>query len=920
MLKKKFLYLFSFFILFSLSFSSNLETSSNLITGELENGLKYYILQNKKPQDRASLNLIVKSGSLSENPTQKGLAHFLEHMAFNGTKKYKKNDLIKYLQSLGLTFGGDLNAYTSFEETVYELKIPSDIKDLKIAADVLYEWSTNITLNQKDIDDEKNIILEEWRLSQGITKRVGDIQKNILFGDSFYSKRYPIGDPNIIKSATKANLMDFYKNNYQPKNMAVVAVGDFNSKDVAKIIDTTFNKLKNTKKVVNKTYKISSHSKNTITYFSDPEITKTNVNIMWKYNSSPIKSEEAYKDILIKNILNSIINSRLSDISLEKSSPFVYSTFYNFNLNKETGVYASSSLIKNDKVQETIDSIFKNIKDISLNGVKENEFYKEVKNIKNNSKFIFNNRESITNDEYLSSIRDQILKENTFLNISDDFNISNKLLENIKPIDIKNQALNIINDDYDIFITSNKSKASFPSKDEINKSINNIKNNDNLNLNISWKPTNLISSLKPKGNIVSENNEKLYKKFELSNGLQVLYKQTDFEKDKIYITLIKGTGSSNFSFEKYINSIVYPSIISSSGVSNIDYKNLNNYFKGKNFSVTPFISDYSQGFNILTNKENLTEALNFFTQSVYSQNLSPQVLSSLLDSYKEIIKNQNNSPTFNFKETYLLALNNHNPRRKSLTLKDLDLISLKNIKDIHSTNTNFDGYNISIIGSIDETHLKEILENYFANLPVKNTHSSLKELGIKYPQNIIKKEIIQGTDKKSTVVLTFPYKGKINRENKLLYKATSNLLNTLLLENIREKKGGVYSISSFANISKLNYGENYLQIYFNTDPQKTKAVISDIFKTIKDLQNGKFDQTKIKDLQTNYNLAYESSLKTNDFWLNFLNKKNLISDYEFYSPIMYNNTINFKSIVNFSKKSIDTNNYIEVILLPQRED
>ncbi|WP_297487239.1 pitrilysin family protein [uncultured Cetobacterium sp.] len=919
MLKKNILYFFCFITIFSLSFSENLIPSSDLISGKLDNGLKYYILKNKKPEQRASLNLIVSRGSLAENDTQQGLAHFLEHMAFNGTKKYKKNELVKYLQSLGLKFGGDLNAYTSFNETVYELKVPSSIPDLKIALDVLKEWSANITLNQKDINDEKNIILEEWRLRQGIAKRIGDIQQKILFGDSFYSKRFPIGKTKIIETATKENLEKFYLKNYQPKNMAIVIVGDFNPHEIIPFIKKTFKTLENTDNLSKKNYQIPIASKNSITVFTDPEITKTKLDITWKYKTSPVNSIENYKKLIVTNLLDSIINSRLNNISLNKDSPFIYSSMYNFNLNTNTGVHGVSALIKNNNTLNTTKIIFENLKDISLNGIHSSELNGEIKNEINNAKFAYNNRDSISNSTYLNSIRDQILENNTFLTIKDDYKISSKILKSITDIDIKNEAKNIINRNYDILITSPENNASLPNKKEIENTISQVLADNSIKININSK-TNALKNLNlSKGNIISETHYKDYSKFILSNGLQVLYKKTAFDKDKIFIDLTKYQGSSNYNFNTYINSLFLTNIVSNSGVSNIGYKNLNSYFKGKNFSVTPFISDYSQGFTITSDKENLSEALNYFENSIYKQNFSNEILNSTLENYKELIKNQNNSPMYNFKETYLTSLNSNNPRRKSLTLKDLSLVSLNNIKNIYDNMINFNNYKISIVGSLNEEDVKTILENNFANLPTKNNDFSLKNLNIQYPKNIIKKEIIQGIDKKSTVIITLPYHGKVTKENTVLYKATANVLNTLLLENIREKNGEVYSISTFANIDKLNYGENYLQIYFSTNPKNIKTTIKEVFKTINSLQKGKFKNEKIKDIKENYRLNFETALKTNDLWLNYLNKKNLISDYEFYSPMLYNNIVDYKSIVNFSQKSIDKKNYVEVILLPKKE-
>ncbi|MGL4904220.1 MAG: M16 family metallopeptidase, partial [Cetobacterium sp.] len=318
---------------------------------------------------RASLNLVVKAGSLLETEKEQGLAHFLEHMAFNGTTKYKKNELVKYLQSLGLSFGGDLNAYTSFSETVYKLQIPTNKEDLNTGFDVLKEWSSEITLDEKDIENEKKIIIEEWRLRQGISQRIGDIQKNIIFGESHYSKRYPIGLPETINSATSELLKGYYKKWYQPQNISIIAVGDFNEKDVENIIIQNFSSLKNTNEISKPEFQIPLPTKNNITIFTDAELTTTNLNILWKQNSKPLNTKEIFQKNIEKILLNSIVNTRMSILSKDKNSPFSYSSVYDFSLNKDINIFASSSSVKDNNIKETLTDVLNNLKDISLNGI-----------------------------------------------------------------------------------------------------------------------------------------------------------------------------------------------------------------------------------------------------------------------------------------------------------------------------------------------------------------------------------------------------------------------------------------------------------------------------------------------------------------------------------------------------------------------
>ncbi|MCQ8212511.1 insulinase family protein [Cetobacterium somerae] len=925
MKKRILLFTLMFFTLQLLVFSNSttdLKVSENLISGTFDNGLQYYIFKNKKPENRASLNLVVKAGSLYEEEDQQGLAHFLEHMAFNGTTKYKKNELIKYLQSLGLSFGGDLNAYTSFSETVYKLQVPTSKKDLETGFDVLKEWASEVTLDSKDVENEKNIIIEEWRLRQGISQRVGDLQKKILYGDSWYSKRFPIGFPETIKNATSKRLRDYYEKWYQPENMAVVAVGDFNVDEVKQLITNNFSQLKNKTKVVDEHFSIALPKEDSVTIFTDPELTTTNFNIMWKEPIISINTEDSFKKNLEKILLNSILNTRFSILSKDKDSPFIYSSIYNFPLNKDTGIYAVSSLIKDNNINQSITYIIDNLKDISINGISKTELENEKINLLNNLKTILNNKESIKNDTFMDSIIDYILNNNVFMEPDTEYILTNKIIENIDTNDLKGIAQSILSSNYDVLLTSRENmKETLPKEKDIKDLIDLLLSQNTTSIKLNSFNTKLVDLKLVPGTSKILSVEKDYTKLLLSNGIEVLYKKTTFDKDKITFKLTKLQGNSSLNYSQYINSLFLPEILSSSGVGDIDYSSLELYFKGKNFSVEPFIDDYTQGFLISTNKENLSEALKYFRTLISDPKFDENIIESNLKTNRELIKNRDFSPRALLKKEYLETLNNNHPRKKPLTLEDLSYINQNELNNtFNNLFTNFKDYKLTIVGSIDEKTLLKDLDYYFANLPTNENSQSYKPLDVSYPNTYIKKVVTKGVDKKATVILTFPYIGDFSIENRVMYGALSNLLNILLIEDVREKIGGVYSISSSSNLEKLNFGENYLQIAFNTDTKRVDEVISKVKQTIKNIQDGNFPENKILDIQKNYELNFEIALKTNNFWDNFLDKKNLISDYEFYTPMRYNKIVDYNSIRSFSNRVLNINNCVEVILLPEKEE
>ena len=295
---KNFLFIL-LFTLFSLSLSGkNFENSKNLISGKLENGIHYYIYKNNKPENKAMLNLVVKTGSLMEEDNEQGIAHFMEHMAFNGTTKFEKNEMIKYLQSIGLSFGGDLNAYTSFDRTVYKLLVPTTPKELEDGIEVLREWASEATLSPQEIDSEKKVVIEEWRLRQGLAQRLGDVQKKALFEGSRYFDRFPIGLPEIINEADQNLVKGFYQKWYQPENISIIAVGDFDTNQIENFIHKYFNYQGTQKGKTPMEYSLKK-LKNKYVVFSDDEIRYNTFTITKILDRDVIKDEKSMKNSII---------------------------------------------------------------------------------------------------------------------------------------------------------------------------------------------------------------------------------------------------------------------------------------------------------------------------------------------------------------------------------------------------------------------------------------------------------------------------------------------------------------------------------------------------------------------------------------------------------------------------------------------
>lgn len=911
---KSFLFIL-LFTLFSLSLSGkNFENSKNLISGKLENGIHYYIYKNNKPENKAMLNLVVKTGSLMEEDNEQGIAHFMEHMAFNGTTKFEKNEMIKYLQSIGLSFGGDLNAYTSFDRTVYKLLVPTTPKELEDGIEVLREWASEATLSPQEIDSEKKVVIEEWRLRQGLAQRLGDVQKKALFEGSRYFDRFPIGLPEIINGADQNLVKGFYQKWYQPENISIVAVGDFDTNQIENFIHKYFNYQGTQKGKTPKEHSLKK-LKNKYVVFSDDEIRYNTFTITKILDRDVIKDEKSMKNSIIDQLLFNILNTRLNNLQKESDTPFLQSLVYKYDINNSQDIFSAVAVIKNNKLSEGITLLNNFLKSSAKNGVTDYELELEKENLINNYKNLVTNKESITHETYADSLVEHVMSGECFIDIDEEFNIYSTLIKNITTKDLNKRIKKIYKENSLYFLTTSTSQNKINEK-QLEELIKESKNSNKI-IDFSIKPVILTPLKTSLGSFTKETDGK----YLLSNGIKVFSKKTDFDKDKIYIKLFKKEGSSSNDYTTFINSTIAPTIIEQSGVGNLKPTDIDTFMKGKNFSISSYISDYEQGFIISTDRKNLELALEYMNYLIYEPKVDKIIYENTISDLKESLNNRNNSPQIVYRDKIREIYSGKNNRKLPLSEKDLTLISPEKVLNIYKEKfSNFSEYNLIVVGSFTEEELEKNLKTYVASLPSKKSETTITPLDLKIPKNIVKEKVIKGVDKKATVTLIFPYNFKYGYKEKTLYNSFSQILNIALIEDIREKIGGVYSISSRTSLSPNNYGEDKMVISYSCDISRVDEIEKAVLQSLENLLYKDIDKEKINSVVKNYELSYNTEMKENSFWFNYLYQKITVPNYKLATPEEYKELVTKENIWKVNRKAINLKNYISVTLIPEKEE
>ena len=911
---KSFLFIL-LFTLFSLSLSGkNFENSKNLISGKLENGIHYYIYKNNKPENKAMLNLVVKTGSLMEEDNEQGIAHFMEHMAFNGTTKFEKNEMIKYLQSIGLSFGGDLNAYTSFDRTVYKLLVPTTPKELEDGIEVLREWASEATLSPQEIDSEKKVVIEEWRLRQGLAQRLGDVQKKALFEGSRYFDRFPIGLPEIINEADQNLVKGFYQKWYQPENISIIAVGDFDTNQIENFIHKYFNYQGTQKGKTPKEYSLKK-LKNKYVVFSDDEIRYNTFTITKILDRDVIKDEKSMKNSIIDQLLFNILNTRLNNLQKELDTPFLQSLVYKYDINNSQDIFSAVAVIKNNKLSEGITLLNNFLKSSAKNGVTDYELELEKENLINNYKNLVTNKESITHETYADSLVEHVMSGECFIDIDEEFNIYSTLIKNITTKDLNKRIKKIYKENSLYFLTTSTSQNMINEK-QLEELIKESKNSNKI-IDFSIKPVILTPLKTSLGSFTKETDGK----YLLSNGIKVFSKKTDFDKDKIYIKLFKKEGSSSNDYTTFINSTIAPTIIEQSGVGNLKPTDIDTFMKGKNFSISSYISDYEQGIIISTDRKNLELALEYMNYLIYEPKVDKIIYENTISDLRESLNNRNNSPQIVYRDKIREIYSGKNNRKLPLSEKDLTLISPEKVLNIYKEKfSNFSEYNLIVVGSFNEEELEKNLKTYVASLPSENSKTIITPLDLKTPKNIVKEKVIKGVDKKATVTLIFPYNFKYGYEEKTLYNSFSQILNIALIEDIREKIGGVYSISSRTSLSPNNYGEDKMVISYSCDISRVDEIEKAVLQSLESLLYKDIDKEKINSVVKNYELSYNTEMKENSFWSNYLYQKITVPNYKLATPEEYKELVTKENIWKVNRKAINLKNYISVTLIPEKEE
>lgn len=862
---------------------SNIPLDPSVRHGKLKNGLTYYIKQNKKPENKVDLRLVINAGSILEDDDQQGLAHFMEHMCFNGTKNFPKNELVDYLQSIGVKFGQHLNAYTSFDETVYFLPIPSDDSEkLDKGFLILEDWAFNTVLTPEEIDKERGVVLEEYRLGLGADRRMmGQFLPKVMY-QSHYANRLPIGQKEILENFKHEALVRYYKDWYRPNLMSIIVVGDIDPDAIEKKIIANFSKYENPKNErPRKLYDVPNHKETFVAVESDPEATSSEVQLYYKDKDEPKPTVTIgdYKANLIKGLFSNMLNNRLRELTNSPAPPFTYGYSYHGSTWARTKeAFQSFAMTPEDKQLSALNVLAIENERVRKYGFTQSELDRAKTQYLASMERSYNDRDKTESANFVWQYQSHFLEQNPSPGVEWYYNALQHFLPEIKLEDINGLINDYIKEENRVVVLTGPEKEGLkkPTEQEVLQALK-VNTDEITPYEDAVIAESLIrTDIKPGKITKREQNDKLNTKtLTLSNGVKVVYKKTDFKNDEILMNAVSFGGSNLYSDQEYIKTQWANNALTEAGFSGLSKNDINKFMTGKIASANPYISNTTEGFSGSATPKDLE----YMFQMVYAYFTDLNFDTDAFQGYKQkqssFFDNMMSNPNVYFQKEFYGYLMQNNPRFTEILpdAKAWDRTDYKLAYDKYKERfADASDFVFYFVGNIEEKQLEAFSEQYLASLPALNRKEQMKDLGYRMLSGEHKKVVNKGSDPKSNVTIMFYGDANYDEKEALAMQALGEVLTIKLIEELRENESGVYGASARGSMSKVPYGSYSFNIGFPCGPENVDSLTESALRELQKIIDNGPEEKDLAKFKEGELLDYKEGIKTNRFWLNSLQR------------------------------------------------
>ena len=917
---------------YSQSLTEKLPFDPNVKVGKLPNGLTYYIRKNTRPEKKVELRLVVNAGSILEDDDQQGLAHFAEHMAFNGTKNFKKNELVSFLQTIGVEFGADLNAYTGFDETVYILPIPTEKKENVIKGfQILQDWAGAVSYDNAEIDKERGVVLEESRLGKGAEDRMFRKVYPKMFEGSKYADRLPIGKDDILKTFKHDVIKRFYKEWYRPNLMAVVVVGDIDPAEAEQLVKSNFSNLKNPSKARERSYAdVPARKKSEGIVVTDPEATNHVVELHYSYGKEKEYSTLAdYRSLLVRRMFTTMLSQRMQELTQSANPPFVFGGTFIGGYARGYEAFQSIAYIGKGGVEPAMKALIVENERARKFGFTPAELDRTKKMMMKSIERSFNERDKTESSNLVDEYVDHFLNEEPVPGIENEFNYHKKFVDGITLEEVNQFAASIVpsTSSPKLVVLSGPEKADFtvPSNDQLLV----IADNAGKEVVSPYEEKAVAASLLEKapapGKIVDEKQNAALGTTEISfeNGIKVILKPTDFKNDQVVMNSTRFGGQYLFDAKDRFNAEYASTVVGNLGVGTFSPVDLRKVLAGKNASVQARIGTISETVNGQCSATDVEAML----QLAYLYFTSPRQDTALFKGYiskqQALYQNMMSDPQFTYQDSTMKILyKNHPwapmvPRPESFGKINQD----RALAIYRERFSNAAGFTFAFVGKFDVAQLKPLLATYLGSLPSNGKTSNFKDVGLRPVKGVVKKEVRKGTEPKSFVRIFWNGEAPYSDDEQLKVQALTEVLNIKLIESLREELSGIYGGGMFGGLSKNPYNSYSLGIAFPCGPENVDKLIAAAMVELDKIKKNGPTNDDLNKVKETWKQQYDVNIKDNAFWARQIIQSVELGVNPSAQIVSYPERISAltpKDVQAVANKYLDMKNMVQIILNPEK--
>ena len=893
--------------------------------GTLPNGLRYYLRANKQPQGRAELRLVVNAGSILEDDDQRGLAHFVEPLCVNGTQHFPKQDVVAFLQSTGMRFGAHINANTSFDQTVFQLQIPTDnpaVIDRSLL--ILEDWAHAVSFDSDEIDKESGVVLEEWRTGLGAGARLLDVELPVLLKDSRYAERLPIGKPEIIRSFPYARLKKFYTDWYRPDLMAVIAVGDFDPARIEALVRSHFGSIPAAVSPRPRlTYDVPDHPGTRYVVATDPEATSTTVNVSSITAAPDQTTIGAYREQTVERVFGGLLSARFAEMAQKPDAPFLDADTSRGLFVNTAQATTLSALVADGGVEKGIAALFTEADRVAKFGFTQTELDRFRLSYQQAFAQLAASNDEHTSDSLADEYIRNFMQQEPIPGIAYENGLVQRFMPEITLADVNSLARDWVPDRNRVVVVSAPQKTGVAVPDEA-KLAAVIKSTGGANLTayvdaVSSRP--LLENV-PKAGSVTKTTAKnpSVTEWTLSNGVRVVLQPTTFKQDEILFRAFSPGGTSLASDQDYVAAETADQVVSEGGLGTLSEIDLSKKLAGKTAVVRPDIEEMFEGLNGRALKRDLETMFQLIYLTFTQPRADTEAFRAATAQLTAALANRQALPDAAFEDALNAAVTQNHLRARPMTADSIGQMNLERslafYKDRFADASDF---TFVFVGSFDLPTMKPLVERYLASLPALNRKEAGRDVGIRPPAGVVEKTVNKGTTQKSEVGVVFSGPFQNNQRNRIVFRAMANTLAGNLQRTLREDLGGTYGVSVVPEFTKRPAEEYRLNITFACDPARTQDLVKAMFDVIDDFKTNGPSAGQAADAQSALRRDLETDSRQNGYALNLL-----AYAYQYDEPIpdpatlrQIYDQVSAPLLRDAARTYLDTNRYVKVLLFPE---